>query len=236
MIRPHLYFDNYTVNNFIDKNNRVKRMFVDTKIDKDMLWDKYKAEVEEEIQDIVFGPDDDPSIVYDIYLSKMDDLSDVFWQVVPMHTYQFISVLFHTFENQLTSYFNNEIKRYYSPTKIYSYGQVFELIKEKVGQENLSAVNKIDELRLLNNTIKHGNGSSADQLRILRPDYFKNDDILSFGNSDLLEDWNSVYENSMALNVKEENFYLYHESINRFWSSLPLRIYLDDLEPKYEIE
>jgi len=166
----------------------------------------------------------------------MSDLSDVFWQVVPMHTYQFITILFHTFENQLTSYFNNEIKRYYSPIKIYNYAQVFEFIKEKVGQENLSGINKVDELRLLNHTIKHGNGSSADQLRILRPDYFKNDEILSFGNSDLLEDWNSVYENSMALNVKEENFYLYHRSVNRFWSSLPLRIYLDDLEPKYEIE
>src|SRR5699024_1953637 len=141
MIRPHHYFDNYTVNNFIDKNNRVKRMFVDTKIDKDFLWDKYKAEVEEEIQDIVFGPDDDPSIVYDIYLSKMDDLLDLFYQVVSFHSYQFISVLFHTFETQLTSFFNNEIKRYYSATTIYSYGQVFELFKAEVGQECLSAVN-----------------------------------------------------------------------------------------------
>lgn len=236
MIRPHLYFDNYTVDNFIYKNNRVKRMFVDTKIDKDLLWDKYKAEVEEEIQDTVFDPDDDPSIVYDIYLSRMDDLSDVFCQVVPMHLYQFISVLFHTFENQLTSYFNNEIKRYYSPTKIYNYKQVFELIKEKIGKENVSGIEKIDELRLLNNTIKHGNGSSANQLRVLRPDYFKNDDILSFGNNDLLENWNSVFENSIALNVKEESFYLYHESINEFWSSLPLKVYIDNLEPEYEFE
>lgn len=236
MIRPHLYFGKYTVNNFINKNNRVKRMFIDTKIDKNLLWDKYKVEVEEEIQNIVFGPDDDPSIVYDIYLSKMDDLSDVFWQVVPMHTYQFISVLFHTFENELTSYFNNEIKRCYTPTKLYNYRQVFELIKEKVGEENISDIDKIDELRLLNNTIKHGNGSSADQLRIIQPDYFKNDDILSFGNNDVLEDLNSVYENSMALNIKEENFYMYHESINNFWSSLPLKVYIDNLDPKCDFE
>jgi len=236
MRRPDIYLDRYTIENFINKNNRVKRMYEDTKINKDVLWTKYEAEVEDEVQKIMLGPDDDPSVAYDIYQSKIEDLADVFWQVVPLHTYQFMTILFHTFENQLTSYFNSERKRYSSSNKIYSYGQVFEFIKEKVEEENLAGINKIDELRLLNNTIKHGNGGSADQLRKLRPDYFTNDEIISFGNKDLLDSWNSVYEDSIALNVKEENFYLYQESINEFWNSLPLKIFLDDLEPKYEYE
>lgn len=236
MQRPFLFFDKYTIENFIEKNNRVNRMFEDTKIDKDLLWNKYKTEVEVEIQRIILGPDDDPSIVYDVYESKMSDMSDVFWQVVPMHTYQFINILFHTFENQLTSYFNNEIKRYSTSTKLYSYAQTFNYIIGKVGQENLASINKIDELRLLNNTIKHGNGSSADSLRKIRPDYFTNDQLLSLGENDLLKNWNSVYENSIALNVDEENFYIYHDSINKYWQSLPLKIYLDDRDPKYVMD
>lgn len=236
MKRPDIYFDRYTIKNFINKNNRVKRMYEDTKIDKDSLLKKYETEVEEEIKNIIISPGEDPSIVYDIYQSRMEDLADVFWQVIPLHTYQFITTLFHTFENQLTSYFNTEISRYPSSPKIYIYMEVFKYIKERVGQENLAGINKIDELRLLNNTIKHGNGKSANQLRELRPDYFTNDELITFGEKDLLDSWNSIYENSIALNVKEDNFYVYQESINEFWGSLPLKIYLDDLEPKYKYE
>lgn len=233
-MRPFIFFDQYTVKSFIDKNNRVKKMFEDTEIDKDILWNKYKKEVEEEVKDIIIGPEDDPSIIYDIYQSKMEDVSELFWHIIPMHTYQFITILFHTFENQLTSYINNEIKRYNPTSKIYNYSEIVKMIMKKVGPKDLSGTKEINELRLLNNTIKHGNGVSADQLRKLRPEYFTNKEFNFFGEDDLLDNWNSVYENSIALNVSKDNFYVYQDSINDFWNSLPTRIYLDDLTPKFK--
>jgi len=54
--------------------------------------------------------------------------------------------------------------------------QVFRLVREAGGTppglEGLDAWTKVDELRLVANTVKHAEGSSAEQLRTKRPDLF----------------------------------------------------------------
>lgn len=50
----------------------------------------------------------------------------------------------------------------------------------KLDLSTLSAWSKIEQLRLLANSVKHGEGNSAEQLRAIRPDLFQNPDLSEF--------------------------------------------------------
>lgn len=85
--------------------------------------------------------------------------------------------------------------------------------------QTLPAWPKIDQLRLLANAVKHGEGSSANELRKLRPDLFENP-----SQRELLSDFPQMYTAQslrlpMAgedLYVTEEVFIEYSEAVNRF--------------------
>lgn len=85
--------------------------------------------------------------------------------------------------------------------------------------DNLTVWEKIEEMRLLVNVIKHAEGNSADRLRVLRPDFFDAD-----GWGDALE----LYKTSLneeALNIKSQDFVDYYDSLVQFWNELPERMY-----------
>jgi hypothetical protein len=71
--------------------------------------------------------------------------------------------------------------------------KIFELHGVKI--TDTKSWKKIKELKLLVNTIKHGDGESADRLRKLRPDFFKHEMV----DSDILE-----LHDSNAKFIKEE--------------------------------
>lgn len=89
--------------------------------------------------------------------------------------------------------------------------------------EKLSCWGKINELRLLTNVIKHGDGRSATQLKKLRPDFFKVIHI----KSDLLDLYKTTL-NKIALNINDDEFQIYCEAIINFWDELPERMYEKD--------
>lgn len=70
--------------------------------------------------------------------------------------------------------------------------------------EKLSCWSKINELRLLANVIKHGNGGSATRLKQLRSDFFRGDYL----NSDLLDYYKTTL-NEAALNINDDEFQKY---------------------------
>lgn len=86
--------------------------------------------------------------------------------------------------------------------------------------EKISCWIKINELRLLTNVIKHGDGWSATQLKTLRPDFFKAD----FISSDLLDLYKTTL-NKTVLNIDDNEFHEYCEAIIGFWDGLPERMY-----------
>lgn len=86
--------------------------------------------------------------------------------------------------------------------------------------EKLSCWSKINELRLLTNVIKHGDGWSATQLKTLRPDFFKAD----FISSDLLDLYKTTL-NEMVLKIDDNEFQEYCEATIDFWDVLPERMY-----------
>lgn len=89
--------------------------------------------------------------------------------------------------------------------------------------EKLKCWTKINELRLLVNVIKHGDGWSATRLKELRPGFFKTD----FLNYDLLDLYKTTL-NELVLNVGDNEFRGYCEALIEFWDELPERMYSID--------
>jgi hypothetical protein len=84
---------------------------------------------------------------------------------------------------------------------------------------------KLKELKALVNTIKHGEGDSADKLRKLRPDFFKLEpDVLT---TDTLELHGAVLFEYFSLQAKESDLYDYITAAKNFWDEMPERAYTD---------
>lgn len=77
---------------------------------------------------------------------------------------------------------------------------------------------KMHEMRLMVNTVKHGPGRSESELRTIRPDFFDDHgfDVLKFRNSTLLES---------TLQIKNNDFENYYLAILNFWDEFPERAY-----------
>ena len=101
-------------------------------------------------------------------------------------------------------------------------------IKEKfklhnVDIENFSCWPQINELRLLCNVIKHGDGKSAKELRKIKPMLFKQEggtDHMKIFKTTLLEE---------TLNIDEKTLQNYTEALLSFWDKIPERNYSDEL-------
>lgn len=79
---------------------------------------------------------------------------------------------------------------------------------------------ELEELRLLNNVIKHGDGNSANDLNDLNEDLFKKDLFVDSVKENL--DTTILEEN---LNISKKDFIRYSEVIIQFWSEVPERAY-----------
>jgi len=88
--------------------------------------------------------------------------------------------------------------------------------------EQLGCWLEIDELRLLANVIKHGDGGSATDLEKLRPDFFKSD----IAESNLLERHRTVL-NEQVLSISDSDFTKYKIALQSFWEDLPERLYCE---------
>jgi hypothetical protein len=86
--------------------------------------------------------------------------------------------------------------------------------------DKLNCWTKVNELRLLANVIKHGDGWSASQLKVLRPDFFKSD----FSSYDLLDLYKTTL-NKLVLNIDDDELQKYCNALIEFWEVLPERMY-----------
>ena len=235
-MNPHIYFWPPQVDQFKGNNRRVKILYEDTKIDKDKLWEKYEVEIKDEVSSIRFGPYDDPSDIADIYQERLSDAAEILWHAVAVHKFQFLVLLCQTWENEFISFITKEFKQSYKLDRILTYAEAMDdIVLKGVDKSKIRGLDKIRELRLLVNVIKHGDGNSADKLRKRRPDFFQYDKNEPINRqNDRLVVWNSVLLDAEALNVDEAEFYSYFEAINEFWKSMPIRVFLDGTPPVYE--
>lgn len=104
-----------------------------------------------------------------------------------------------------------------------SFGEVKKIFElHCVKFEETESWAKIREMRLLVNTIKHGDGDSAKRLRKIRPDYFELDIIKG---TDTLELAGAVLLDSYSLMVEEQDFRSYVGATETFWDEMPERAY-----------
>lgn len=132
---------------------------------------------------------------------------------------QLYSFIIHEAEHEGLKYNPADTKRGFAFTK-----EAFEFHQQRF--EDMPAWNKIKELRLLVNVIKHAEGDSEEKLRKIRPDYFIQDiygteyDPMSLYHTTLLEP---------TLMIKEQDFIDYFNALVQFWSDLPERMYSHDI-------
>jgi len=94
---------------------------------------------------------------------------------------------------------------------------------QNVDIESFSCWPQINELRLLCNVIKHGDGKSAKELRKIKPTLFKQEDgtdHMKIFKTTLLEE---------TLNIDEKTLHNYSEALLSFWDEIPERNYSDEL-------
>lgn len=138
-----------------------------------------------------------------------------------------ISNMCQVWEQQLLSFVLNEAETEgirYDPAEVkrgFGFAKdVFELHQQPF--EKLASWEKIRELRLLVNTIKHAEGDSEQKLRKIRPDFF----VQNFFGTDY--DMTSLYHTTLletTLAVTEADFIAYYDALVQFWNELPERMY-----------
>lgn|GEM_PF-633413 len=131
------------------------------------------------------------------------------------------AMLYQLWEQQVREFLYKELSHNYSVVfknfcgNLKQIKLVFKM--HGVDLESKSCWKNIDELNLLNNVIKHGDGYSAETLKKKRPDLFM--DVYSRGyRSDVL----STLLNE-SLNIDEKTLSDYTDNLMSFWDNLPER-------------
>jgi hypothetical protein len=146
------------------------------------------------------------------------------------HLLMTISMLYHIWEQQLVRFTIRELRHYLTfREKALSYKEVQKVFQlHGVNIIDTMSWGKIQELKSLSNTIKHGDGDSAAKLRKIRPDFFRRNvisDLDDIDEIDSLEMGGSVLLDQYSLQVNEQDLYTYINATRDFWDEMPERAY-----------
>lgn len=130
-----------------------------------------------------------------------------------------IAGLFHMLEQQ-AQYLATRVfpERPIPPEKNGGLNQLKPMLKEKFGinTEAFECWPKLKELNLVANTVKHGDGRSSEELKLLNPDLFR----------DLLDPFPHISTLPLrplageGLRLTEDHFKIYKTCIEQFWDEL----------------
>jgi len=135
----------------------------------------------------------------------------------------FTAGLYHLFEQQLLLFHRQELLTFNEEnnTKLLSLKAAKNrLSKHGIIVENFNSWPKINELRIVANTVKHADGSSADELKSKRPDLFlRAANLLFIKPSAVLR---PVYTplTGDSLYVTQIEFNKYIHAVKEFWSEM----------------
>lgn len=226
-----------------DRRDRFKQeldVFVNTYLNKlapvfESIDEEANAKAEEHFREIgaSFNPDyDDPAD----YAERAFEKGLEYWEGLSLMQYNTrlmsISTLYQFWEQQIRSYAFKELTRHHILNN--KNGKKFEfkdfctkfneieamLIQCGVDTKFINSWSKIKELQLLQNVIKHGDGSSAAKLMEIRPDLFR-----KVGDTKIMDLYLTIL-NEQALEVKDDDIIEYGHALNEFWDELPERMYL----------
>ena len=225
-MRPQIYLPD------IDKQylkNQIGR-FVDIyNLKLKSIFDNINAEAEEhgnrffeDVMQITYHPDAiDPADIAEEAMER----SVEHWDLLNHGRYVLLSswhvALYEAFEQQIRLYLYKELSHEFHISINHIFSKFADLKKilifYDVDLNSLKGLKRIDQLRLVCNVIKHGEGSSAEELRKKRPDLITKQDgteLLELYGSSLLEDVLSITDNSLQE---------FGKAIQDFWNSFPER-------------
>ena len=235
-MRSQLYLWGPLRQKYIDDLSFIKTMFVERIqpifSNAEAEAEAYQAELWDAImscpcaEDTYADPGDYVDFVRDEAIERYDMLHLMHYRNIGM----WIACMCQVWEQQLYSFVLQEAEKEGLKYDVSDIKRGFAFSKEVFAWhqqpfEQMETWNKIRELRLLVNVIKHAEGDSEQKLRILRPDYFTEEicgtqyDLMSLYHTTLLEP---------TLMIKEQDFIDYYDALVKFWAALPERMYTDD--------
>ncbi|MEK4117672.1 hypothetical protein NST44_16025 [Paenibacillus sp. FSL W8-0919] len=238
-MRPFIYLPPRLKNDF----KKEIGLFVTTYIERispvfSSIDDESQQKAEEYYSEIgcYFDPErDDPAE----YAQRAHEFGYEYWAGMMLMQYNTrlmnISTLYQYWEQQLRRFFYSELTRQHRlfDTK----GRQYEfknfctnitqienvLLQCGVDKNSLNSWTKINELRLVQNVIKHGDGKSAEDLEISRPDIFR---TVADSETRIKDLYLSIL-NERALDIDDSEFIKYGEALQEFWDELPEHMYLE---------
>ena len=221
--QTQLYFWVNLVNKHKNELSIVQEYFERTKV----TFDNIDSEAEEHAEFIYSntgGAEEDQASLAEFAEEKGYELYETLALMKSNHLLMTISMLYHVWEQQLIKFcikeLSNDIKFEKKSLDYADVKNIFEVHGIKIEDKN--SWKKLRELKALVNTIKHGDGDSANKLRKIRPDFFKIDFLK---NTDTLELHESVLLDEYSLQVNEVNFIDYLNATKEFWDEMPERAY-----------
>ncbi len=154
------------------------------------------------------------------------------WELLNHGKYVLLSswhvALYEAFEQQLRNYLFKELKHNFNLTINHIFSKLEDMKKllflYGVDLSSLNGLKQIDHLRLVCNVVKHGEGSSANELRKKRPDLIKTYDkieLLELYGSSLLDE---------VLAINETTLIEFGKAIEDFWDSFPESSFCEEPE------
>jgi hypothetical protein len=169
------------------------------------------------------------------YAERAREFGFEYWEGMSLMQYNTrlmsIATLYQFWEQQFRRFAFEELTRHHSfvdkkgrKVEFKTFCTQIDEIKEMllqcgVNTTSLDSWAKIDELRLLQNVIKHGDGKSAADLEKIRPDLFR-----KVGETKIMDLYLTIL-NERALDVEDKEIITYGEALQRFWDELPERMY-----------
>ena len=141
-----------------------------------------------------------------------------------------IAMLYQYWEQQVRLFlFNEERHTFEINFKDFCSKGIAQIIEEfrfhKINLEDLKCWEDINILRLVCNTLKHGDGGAAQKLKQIEPKFFIREGLKDY---DLL----AVYKSTLlyeVLNISDEDFRKFCNSLIEFWRELPESMYSDEI-------
>ncbi|SPZ37411.1 Uncharacterised protein [Plesiomonas shigelloides] len=132
----------------------------------------------------------------------------------------FAASLYHLYEQQIMYFLRKEILHPKEQDNVNFLKQsvfISRLRSAGINIKSFPCYEKLDELSLLANTIKHGQGQSSKRLFSIRPDLFQQPSIISFGASGYHSVFTPLMGEDIYVSLKDINEYSL--AIQEFWFS-----------------
>jgi hypothetical protein len=138
----------------------------------------------------------------------------------------FAAGLYHLFEQRFLKFHRQELLSYREDgnLSLVNWKEAEKRLQENYGIniKGFASWSKVDELRLLANTVKHADGGSCEELKSLRPDLFISPHLEKDGYAINLVQIREVFQplagEDLYVSVKE--FANYVEAVKQFWDNL----------------